>query len=658
LKHSPSFVRSFVVAACAAAVTPACARTSVAPPPAAVAAPPATSASAGPPAKATGDESGAAVPIDAADATWGSRTAPVTVVEFADFECPFCAHVEPTLARLRVKYGPERLRFVWKHDPLPFHPNARPAAEAAAGVLALAGSDAFWRFHDSLLFGQGQLGEASFVTWAQAAGVRDTAPFRAGLRTAQWAPVIDANLDEAKRVGANGTPTFFVNGVRLVGAQPEANFVSAIDAQLLAAENKISSGVAAERLYGELAKDNFKAAEDDDDADDDTKTVYKVPLGTSPVRGGAQARVTIVEFTDYQCPYCKRAEATLQALAARYGGKIRLVVKNEPLPFHEHAEPAAEALLEVRAEKGDAAFWAMHDALFEHQDRLKDELVTLAERAGANADLVRSAIAKHRYAAQIQADEDLADDLHADGTPHFFVDGRRIAGAQPVEKFAPIIDEELKKADALVAAGTKPEALYDALTAQGQGPAEAERRDVAGIPANDPARGAASARVVVHEFADFQCPFCERVEPTLAQIAKDYQGRVKIVWHDLPLPFHENALPAARAAREARAEKGDAAFWDLHDRFLTPGAKLSRADLDAVSQSWKLDPKRWSAALDSGTDDGPIGADRDAAVALGMTGTPSFLIAGAGAAQGYLIVGAESYAKFRRAIERALAEAK
>ncbi len=333
-------------------------------------------------------------------------------------------------------------------------------------------------------------------------------------------------------------------------------------------------------------------------------------------------------------------------------------MKNDPLPFHESAEPAAEALLEVRAEKGDAAFWTMHDALFEHQEQLKDQLVALAEGAGAHADLVKGAIAKHKYAAQIEADQDLADDLHADGTPHFFIDGRRIAGAQPVEKFAAIIDEELKKADALVAAGTKPEALYDALTANGQGPTEPERRDLAGIPANDPARGAANARVVVHEFADFQCPFCERAEPVLQQVAKNYAGRVKIVWHDLPLPFHENALPAARAAREARAEKGDAAFWDLHDQFLTPGAKLGRADLDAASKSWKLDAKRWAAALDSGADDAAIGADRDAAVALGMTGTPSFLIAGAGAAQGYLIVGAESYAKFRRAIERALTEAK
>jgi protein-disulfide isomerase len=614
-----------------------------------------------PPAPAAaGDEVNAAVPIRGSNGAWGARTAPVTIVEFADFECPFCARVEPTLAHLRDKYGPQRLRIVWKHDPLPFHPNARPAAEAAAGVLALAGADAFWRFHDSALLAQGGLGEDMFVSWAEGAGVHDATAFRAGLRAGRWAPEVEADLAEARKLGANGTPSFFINGVRLVGAQPENQFTAIIDAQLLAAENKISSGIAADRVYTALAKENFAPeAEADDDSDNDAKTVFKVPLGTSPARGSAQALVTIVEFTDYQCPYCQRAESTLQKLAARYGDKLRFVVKNEPLSFHEHAEPAAEAALEVRAEKGDAAFWVMHDALFEHQrDLSNDVLAQLGEAAGARADLVRAAIAKHKYAAEIGADGDLADDLRADGTPHFFINGRRLQGAQPLEKFVAIVDDEIQKGQALLSRGTKAEAIYDALTKNGEGPPEPERRDVAALPAGDPVRGATKARVTVHEFADFQCPFCTRVEPTLREIEKNYRGQVQIVWHDLPLPFHENAPGAARAAREARAQKGDAAFWDLHDRFLIPDAKLGRTDLDTDARALGLDMKRWDAAMESGIHDGAIDADRNAANALGMTGTPSFVIAPAGSAQGYVLVGAEGYSKFRRVIERALAEAK
>ena len=77
-----------------------------------------------------------------------------------------------------------------------------------------------------------------------------------------------------------------------------------------------------------------------------------------------------MEFADYQCPFCARAEATLRDLRADYGDKVRLVFKNEPLPFHQRAEPAAEAALEVRAEKGDAAFWTMHDSMLDGPQRL------------------------------------------------------------------------------------------------------------------------------------------------------------------------------------------------------------------------------------------------------------------------------------------------
>jgi protein-disulfide isomerase len=605
------------------------------------------------------DEADASVPVLPNDATWGSRTAPVTIVEFADFECPFCARAEPALTQIREKYGPERLRIVWKNDPLPFHPNARPAAEAAAGVFAFGGRDAFWRFHDLALLGQSSLTEDTFVAWARAAGVGDAEAFRSTLRSHAWAPEVDADVAEAGKLGATGTPWFFVNGVRLIGAQRESALQAVIDVQILAAESKLSSGVSPDRIYGVLAKENFaRQSDDDDDSQSDAKTIFKVPIADSPLRGARGAMVTIVEFSDYECPYCRGVEATLQKLRVRYGDKLRLAVKNEPIAFHKHAEAAAEAALEVRAEKGDAGFWAMHDALFEQQADLSgDTLVRLAESAGARPDLVRSAIATHRYAANIDADADLADDLGADGTPQFFIDGRRLAGAQPEEKFAAIIDDEIVKAQALMAAGMKPEALYDALTKDGAGPPELERKELASMPAGDPSRGSADARVVVHEFADFQCPYCVRSEATLRELARNYPGKIRVVWHDLPLPFHENAPVAAQAAREARTQRGDRAFWTLHDQLLVEGAKLSRPDLDVAARALGLDMTKWNASFES-AHDGAIDADRNAAAALGLGETPSFVVAAAGATTGYVITGAQSYTKFRKVIERALAEAK
>ncbi len=607
-------------------------------------------------------EDDAGVPIDASDPTWGSRTAPVTIVEFADFQCPFCARAEPTLAQIREAYGPEKVRIVWKHSPLAFHANAHPAAEAAVGVDLLAGNDAFWRFLDLAFHHPQDLGEDAYVTWATQVGVRDADQFRAGLHAHTWGAKVDADTAEGKDLGVNGTPSFFVNGVPVVGAQPFEAFKTVIDAQAIAAQAKVTAGTAPELVYAVLSKENraaHPAPQDDDDEPDDTKTVFKVPVGKSPVRGPAGAPVTIIEFADFQCPFCVRAEATLRELAADYGDKLRLVFKNEPLPFHPRAEPAAEAALEVRAEKGDAAFWSMHDALLDGPHELTDEtLVDLAVKAGAQADKVKTAIAKHTHASEIAADADTAVDFEANGTPHFFVNGRRLVGAQPKARFADMIEEELKKAKALTDGGTKPEALYDALTKDGRPPPEPDHVAVDPLPAGDPARGPASARVTGHEFADFQCPFCARAETTLKEVAKAYGDRVRFVWHDLPLPFHEHALPAARAAREARKQKGDHAFWELHDTLFADGTKLSRSDLEADARALGLDMKKWAAALDG---DGPkpeIDADADAAQKLGFTGTPSFVIVGAGAKTGYSVVGARDLRAFQRLIERALADSK
>src|ERR1019366_9263687 len=139
--------------------------------------------------------------------------------------------------------------------------------------------------------------------------------------------------------------------------------------------------------------------------EDDTKTVFKTPVGSSPDRGSATALVTIVEFADFQCPFCARVEATLESLRHKYGDKIRIVWKNEPLPFHPNAEPAAEAALEVRAERGDAGFWSMHDKLFAAQrDLSPDVLAKLAGEVGANPGRVRVAVKTHSRKNEIGAD--------------------------------------------------------------------------------------------------------------------------------------------------------------------------------------------------------------------------------------------------------------
>jgi protein-disulfide isomerase len=605
------------------------------------------------------------IPVSSKDPMWGKKDAPVTIVIWSDFQCPYCSRVEPTLQQVRDTYGPDKVRMFWKNSPLPFHNNAKPAAEAAQGAFALGGNDAFWKWHDTAFKNQQALGTDSYVKWAQDSGVKDSAAYKAGLDSHKWADKVDKDLADGKTAGVQGTPSFFVNGVFINGAQPFDNFKKTIDQELQKAQAKIAAGTPKSRIYAEMTKENKKAApaakpDEDEGNKEDTTTVFKVPVGNSPALGNPNALVTMVIFSDFQCPFCSRVEPTLKAIRDKYGDKVRTVWKNEPLPFHNRAEPCAEAAMEVRAEKGDKGFWAMHDTLFNNQKaQADDDLVKYATDNGANGDKVRDAITNHTHKKEIDADFELAQDFGSSGTPNFFINGRHLVGAQPEEKFDKIIDEEITKAQGLISKGTKPTDLYETLIKDGKGPPPPEMKDVpANLPANDPARGNLKAKVTVHEWSDFQCPFCGRVEPTVAQVMKDYGDKIKFVWHDLPLPMHADAPLASQAGREAFAQKGPAAFWSMHDKMFANQQKIKRDDLDGYARDLNLDMDKWKAALDGSTHSAEIDADKTAANSDSISGTPAFLVVPNGAKQGYFISGAQDYTKFRKLLDRAISESK
>ncbi len=530
------------------------------------------------------------------------------------------------------------------------------------GVFELGGNDAFWKFSASAFGNQASLSPERYEEWATDAGVTDLATLRAGLASGRWTDPVDADLRDGKSLGVSGTPTFFINGHSVDGAQPLEKFTAVIDQELQEAQAKIDKGTPRERVYAEMARENREhGPKPPPPPEEDTKTIFKIPLGSGPALGVPTALVTIVEFGDFQCPFCRRAEPTLAAVRAKYGDKVRLVWRNNPLPFHPNAEPAAQAALEVRAERGDAAFWEMHDKIFESQaDLSPDSLTALATQVGANATKVRAAIGSHAHAKLLMADSDVADDFQANGTPHFFINGRRLVGAQPEARFDAIIDEEITRAETLVAAGTAPADLYAALTKDGKDGSAFEMKDVpTALPATDPTRGNPTAKVVVHEWCDFQDPFAKRAEPALAELMKNYGTKIKFVWHDLPQSFHERAAPAAEAAREAYREKGAPAFWEMHDKIFGGAPyRLERDDFDGYARSMKLDMHKWAAALDGTTAAADITADSNAAASVKITATPSFLIVPSGSAHGYFVLGSQPYSKFRRVVERALAEAK
>ena len=161
------------------------------------------------------------------------------------------------------------------------------------------------------------------------------------------------------------------------GAQPFDKFKAVVDQELQKAQAKIASGTPKDQIYVVMSKENKakrprrrQGGPGREEGGHDHRV-----QGPGRQRAPSRARrppVTIVEFSDFQCPYCSRVEPTLKEVQEKYGDKVRLVWKNEPLPFHPRAEPAAEVAIEARAEKGDKGFWDVARRLFASQPKLED----------------------------------------------------------------------------------------------------------------------------------------------------------------------------------------------------------------------------------------------------------------------------------------------
>jgi protein-disulfide isomerase len=591
------------------------------------------------------------IPVSAADPSWGDRNAPVTLVEFSDFQCPFCAKAAVTLDELKKDYGPSKLRIVWKNNPLSFHADARGAAETAMALFERGGAAAFWSYHDAVLH-SGAPGR--FVDAIRPAGL-DAAEVSKIRATGAAGKKVEADLDLGRRLGVTGTPAFFINGVNLRGAQPIEEFKQLIDAELKKAK---AMGMAADRVYVEAARKNFAPpkAEADKDDDEDDRSIHRVPVGRSPVKGKPTALVTLVVFADFQCPFCIKVEPALAQLEQLYGDKLRIVWKNLPLPFHGRAEPAAELALEARAQKGDAGFWKAHDLLVAQAGSLEaSDLEAVAKAAGLDVAKVIQAIDTHKHRRAIEDDQDLAEDAGASGTPTIFVNGRILVGAQPVADFKALIDEQLAAAQALVAKGTAPAEVYEKLQQGAKAGKAPERLSLPAPTKDNPAKGPESAKVTVHVFGDFQCPFCERAEGTLKELDAAFPGALRFVWHNLPLQMHPYAQQAAEAAVEAFTQKGTAGFWAMHDKLFqrtTQPGGLERKALDGYAAELGLDVAKFGAALDGRAHRAAVEAEIKMAEKAGVNGTPGFVI------NGYYISGSMPIGHFRRVVRLALGEAK
>lgn len=591
------------------------------------------------------------LPIYAEDLSRGAPSAPITVVAFLDLECPFCAAGWDTLSRVQGHFGTEKVRVVVKHLPLPFHAHARAAAQRALELQRTRGDAAAFALLHQVFQAQPQLSEAALDAWTeQSRTMAPSSPARTASLSVEEQLQRDAVL--AVRLGIDGTPEFRINGISLAGAVGEAEFERVIEAELAKVQELVRAGMPAGDVYpSRVAANHPSESPAPANAAELDPTRWRIPIGNSPQLGASNAPVTVVAFMDYECPFCRRGFATMQELRSKYPGQLRLVWKHRPLDFHAHAEAASTLAIGVRKTRGDDAFWKVTEQLLSGQDDLAHCASWPSLQAfGVDQTTLESSAFKLEARQILAEDADLAEDFEVDGTPQFFVNGRRVKGSRSVEDFSQLIEQELQQAESLRQSGTHSEDIYDVLMNEAQKAPEPPTVAEGTKFPQGPSAGAKSPKVTIRIFSDYQCPFCRRAESTIGELLKEHPSELRVVWYDLPLAFHERARPAATVAREVRAQRGDEAFFRMNHLLFERQSDLSEPALTKYAAEIGIEGSALAPTQREHAHGAAIDRDIEFAHTLGVSATPTFVV------ERFILEGAQSKDRFERLIRRVLSE--
>jgi len=395
----------------------------------------------------------------------GDPDAPVIMIEFSDFQCPYCGrHFTQTDSAITDKYVRDgQLRIVFSDFPIEqLHPVA-PDAHAAGLCVAEQGSAAaYWQMHGELFrtadeWGSSRAPQDVFSRLAEESGAAmdEYATCVDGENTAQ---LVNDRVIDGQRRGISGTPSFqFVRVAdgalfSLVGAQPFEAFEGLIDA-ILAGESP--EAIAQANAEAQPRQENPLWATPEGLAADPDRPGYN--MAGDQYEGSLDAPITMIEFADFQCPYCKQhAETTKPVLDEQYvdAGKLLHVFKHFPLTQIHPAAPNAAVAAECAAEQGK--FWEMYDLLFAEQATWSVEdpdaaLVTLAEQLDLDIDAFGACVIDPVIAERV--DSDLQDGASIiSSTPSFIIlfagQGTIAEGAYPAEAFSEVFDQILEVLDA------------------------------------------------------------------------------------------------------------------------------------------------------------------------------------------------------------------
>lgn len=389
------------------------------------------------------------VVIPAHAPVWGAEDALVTMVLFDDFECPFCARLYGTYEQLKKDYE-GRIRIAFVNLPLGFHKKAKDAAYAAAAAHK---QGKFWEVYSFLFTRQKEWNRvADFKEWLESK--KEELPveweqFQKDMESKAVENIVAEDIKAAGSLGVRGTPASFVNGRFISGALPVDSFKKVIDEELKKAEGK---GLKGDALYREIIKDGKPAvakANGNRGEKEDPDKIYSVKLsGNEAVKGAKDPKVTIIEFSDFQCPFCSKAFATLESVAGKYKNEVRVVYKNMPLGFHKEAKPAALFAHAVKRLYGDEKFFALASVLYAKQGEWKtdteEKFAAYAKEIGADWTKVKAEMARPETEKAVTEDINEAGRHNLRSVPAFFVNGKKVSGAKPAEVFESMIESIIK----------------------------------------------------------------------------------------------------------------------------------------------------------------------------------------------------------------------
>jgi protein-disulfide isomerase len=499
-----------------------------------------------------------------------NKQAPVKIMLFFDYQCPYCASTLPALQQT-LKQNSAQVQLILKHIPLSIHPDSMLAHQAA---LAAAEQGKFWPMNDLLFAHQRKVKLPDLLEYARQLDL-DMALFQSRLRTGYFKRAVERDWALAESLSVDSTPTFFVNGQKLVGEQTAAQLESAIEGK------PVLNSPDAER-----------------------PSVASLDLSHSPALGPPDAPITIIEFSDLQCPFCARVVPTLKELMKQYPTQIKWVFRNYPLDFHADAQLAHQATL---AAGEQSKFWEMHDLVFSDQESIKkDALFDKARRLNLDMTKFAADLESEKIKSQIESDRQSGAALRVDGTPTFYINSQEYSGAISLEQFQAAINKELA-----------------ALGRPVPGVGVSAAAPAAAPPTPEVSFGSPDSPITLAWFSDLQSGLSLKATLLVRKLIDSHPGQIRLVFKNRPLEIHPGAMLLHEAVMAAYAQ---GKFWQMHDLIVGSPQKTTRQDLMAYAQHIGLDAELFQSDLDSGKYRAMIQADLKEAQRRAVLGSPVFFL--------------------------------